>query len=101
MNQDNSISEKLLKLKEYVSKFLTSEEMIEFSEIIKDNDSEGKEIKPFDPIAGSGGSSNYSRFYANNLENSVPTFSDGPYLSHEDDNYFRGLPHFTNSFEQG
>ena len=101
MKHNNPSTEKLIKLKNYISQFLSEEEMSEFSKIIDIKDEHKEEIKPFDPIAGSGGSSNYSRFYANNLENSVPTFSDGPYLSHEDDNYFRGLPHFTNSFEQG
>lgn len=103
MSLNENSNKKLIKLKEYVSQFLSKEEMEEFSDIIMNDSKEisDSDIKSFDPIAGSGGSTNYSRFYANNLENSVPTFSDGPYLSHEDDNYFRGLPHFTNSFEQG
>jgi hypothetical protein len=93
-------TKKIERLISYLETILSKEEILDIKKIIYD-DKGIEEIKPFDPIAGSGGSSNYSRFYANNLENSVPTFSDGPYLSHEDDNYFRGLPHFTNTFEQG
>lgn len=90
---------KILILKEKLKGLLDVDSERLLQEIIKDIEQSNLEtVKPFDPVAGSGGDANYSRFYANNLENSVPIFSDGPYTANEDDNYFRGLPSFTNTY---
>lgn len=63
---------------------------------------ENDDLKTFDPISGSTGNGNASRFYANNSENSVPAFSDGPYAATGDDNHSlsrRSIPYFTNTYQ--
>lgn len=63
---------------------------------------ENEHSESFDPIAGSTGNGNASRFYANNSENSVPAFSDGPYAATGDDNHSlsrRSIPYFTNTYQ--
>jgi hypothetical protein len=101
----DNVAKKIINLKNSIGHLLNEDQKLEIDNIIKHLSDSSSKTDDYDEnvdfISGVGSSPYHSRlFYGNNLgdRGSVPTFSEGYSGHYEDDNYFRGIPFFSENY---